>query len=56
MKPIFPTRIGEAFRALLGLKGAGITESLNRVYAKVEQTPDPFLEALQRATLMRDPW
>jgi biotin operon repressor len=34
----------------------GITESLNRVYAKVDQTPDPFLEALQMVTLMRDPW
>ncbi len=34
----------------------GITESLNRVYEKVDQTPDPFLESLQLATLKRNPW
>ena len=34
----------------------GITEALDRVYEKIDQTPDPFLEALQLATLKRDPW
>lgn len=33
-----------------------ITESMNRVYAKVDQTPDPALDALQLETLTRDPW
>lgn len=38
-----------------GRKRKGITEALNRVYEKVDQTPDPLLEALQLATLKRDP-
>ncbi len=37
-------------------KRTGITDSLNRVYEKVDQTPDPILEDLQLATLTRDPW
>jgi antitoxin YefM len=38
-----------------GQKRKGITEALNRVYEKVDQSPDPYLEALQLATLKRDP-
>ncbi len=34
----------------------GITESLDRVYSRVDQNPDPVLEALQHETLRRDPW
>ena len=34
-------------------KRTGITNSLNRVYEKVDQA---FLEALHLATLTRDPW
>lgn len=37
-------------------KRNGITKSLNRVYEKVDQTPDPILEALHLATLTREPW
>jgi metal-responsive CopG/Arc/MetJ family transcriptional regulator len=33
-----------------------ITESLNRVYEEIDQSPDPVLETLQLATLRRDPW
>lgn len=35
---------------------ARITESVNRAYEADDQTLDPFLEALQLATLLRDPW
>ncbi len=41
---------------LHGQKRKGITEALNQVYERVDQTPDPVLEALQLATLKRDPW
>ncbi len=50
---LYATAIREFVQAQ---KRSGITESLNRVYEKVEQTPDPFLETLQLATLTRDPW
>lgn len=39
-----------------GRKRKGITEALNRVYEKVDQSLDPLQEALQLATLTRDPW
>lgn len=50
---LYATAIREFVQAQ---KRTGITDSLNRVYEKVDQTPDPFLEALQLATLTRDPW
>lgn len=34
----------------------GLLEALNKVYEKVDQTPDPVLEMLQLATLKRHPW
>ena len=50
---LYATAIQEFVQAQ---KRNGITEALNRVYEKVDQTPDPFLETLQLATLTRDPW
>ncbi len=50
---LYATAIREFVQAQ---KRNGITESLDRVYEKVDQTPDPFLEALHLATLTRDPW
>lgn len=35
---------------------SNLTESLNRAYEKVDQTPDAFFEVLQRAALLRSTW
>ena len=50
---LYATAIQEYVQAQ---KRNSITESLNRVYGKIDQTPDPFLEVLQMATLKRDSW